>query len=86
MTRFWGGLLVRSGVVDEEDTHPFSGANIVAGDSSRIGLVPEDDPQLVPDPSRTHTTVIPLQQTPSNSQSVDSGAIRVRNDWKVEYS
>ena len=74
-------------MADEENAHPFSSANIVAGESSRTGLVPENDPQLVPDPCRTHITVIiPLQQTQSNNQSMDSGAIRVRNDWQVEYS
>ncbi|RYC60118.1 hypothetical protein CHU98_g6089 [Xylaria longipes] len=42
--RTWGASLLKSTVLDEEDTRPFSGANGAVEDDLRNGLVPDSQP------------------------------------------
>ncbi|KAI1126286.1 hypothetical protein F5Y10DRAFT_278912 [Nemania abortiva] len=74
----WGSSLMRTTVIDEEDTKPFSSAN--GGTHSNF----RND--LIPNPRGSQMTIgFPLSDM-RDTRVPEPGVIRVQNAWNVEYN
>lgn len=75
--RTWGASILKSTVLSEEDTHPFSGLNGAVEDDLRNTLVPD---------SHQGDATVAVQLSDVRPQQILEDGIRVENGWNIEYN